>query len=72
MSRPNAIIEIVQADGSKEKYELRVCAVISRHEDGTPNQLELILNNQKVDVTQKKEFMTVWCPLRMMGNEGTG
>ena len=66
------VIGIRSQNGKKDDYELKVCRVLSRHPDGTPKALEMLLDTKLVNIQGGEEFMTVFAPCIMMGNEGAG
>lgn len=58
--------------GEVKKYEERIALIKSRHTDGTPCDLHLMLDSETITLQGGEEFMTMWCPIEMMGNEGAG
>ncbi len=71
-SKGRIILNLKDAKGRKDPYELRVAKILDRHEDGTPRKLELLLNSKTITLEGGEEFMTVFVPCIMLGNEGTG
>lgn len=51
----------VRNDGEK-KYRLTVFRVLSKHEDGTPDELRLIADNEVCELSRDDWFVTAFLP----------
>lgn len=51
------------------RYRATVLLIVSKNTDGTPRELRMIADNEKVDVTGSPEFMIVYAPVEMLRGE---
>lgn len=66
------VLDLKMEDGSKKRYVMAVFRIISKREDGTPQECDMVMPNDKVILEGNEEFMTAFIPMEMVGNGGGG
>lgn len=65
-------IEIRMENGKRKSYVMTIFRIISKYDDGTPKECDMVRPQDKVILEGNEEFMTAFIPLEMVGNGGPG
>ncbi len=70
MAKGKGLPNVLRPPGANDLYKLVVFKVVSKHEDGSPWECEMVLDNQGIEIVGNEEFMTAYVPQVMVKSSG--